>query len=107
MLATPVLLYPFIIRKLTQRKGSFVKEEEESFYTWTVGHCVKVAVGQHAMLRPILGLQPDSNIGDSVIEAGEASEKVNRERAGGSLHIHCELMWACCCLHSDLLNLLQ
>lgn len=77
------------------------------FYTWTVGYCVKVAVSEHEMLCTTLGLKPDSDVGDTVIEAGEASEKINGERTGGMLHVHCELMWACCGLHPDVLNLLQ
>lgn len=66
-----------------------------------------MAVSEHEMLCTTLGLKPDSNVGDMVIEAGEASKKVNGERAGGTLHIHCELMWACCGFHPDVLNLLQ
>lgn len=59
------------------------------------------------MLRPTLRLQSDSNVGDAVIEAGEASEKVNGERAGWTLHIYRELMGARCGLYPDVLNLLQ
>lgn len=59
------------------------------------------------MLGPTLRLQPDSNVGDTVIEAGEASEKVDGERAGGTLHVYRELMGACCGLNPDVLNLLQ
>ncbi len=59
------------------------------------------------MLRPTLRLQPDSDVGDTVIEAGEASEKVNGERAGGTLHIYRKLMGARCGLNPDVLNLLQ
>lgn len=59
------------------------------------------------MLRTTFGLQPDGDVGDTVIEAGEASKKVDGERAGGTLHVHCELMGACCGLDPDVLNLLQ
>lgn len=59
------------------------------------------------MLRPTLRLQPDSNVGDTVIEAGEASKKVNGESASGTLHIHRELMGTRCGLCPDALNLLQ
>lgn len=59
------------------------------------------------MLRATFRLQPDSNVGDTIIEAGEASKKVNGERAGGALHIYRELMGACCGLKPDALNLLQ
>lgn len=59
------------------------------------------------MLRPAFRLQPDGDVGDTVIEAGEASEKVNGERAGGTLHVHRELMGSRCGVSPDLLNLLQ
>lgn len=59
------------------------------------------------MLRPTLRLQSDSNVGDTVVEAGEASKKVYGERAGGTLHIYRELMGARCGLNPDVLNLLQ
>lgn len=75
--------------------------------TWAVGHCVKVTVGEHEMVCATLRLQPDSDVGDTVIEAGEAAKKVNGERAGGTLHIHRELMGARCCFNPDFLNLLQ
>lgn len=87
--------------------GRILQEKDESSHTWTVGHCVKVAVGQHEMLRPTLWLQPDSDVGDAVIEAGEASKKVNGESAGGTLHVHRELMGARCCLDPNVLYLLQ
>lgn len=59
------------------------------------------------MLRPTLRLQPHSNVGDTVIEAGEASEKVDGEGAGGTLDIHRQLMGARCGLNPDDLYLLQ
>lgn len=59
------------------------------------------------MFRATFGLQPDSNVGDMVIEAGEASEKVNGERAGGTLDIHRELMGTRRRLRLDVLDLLQ
>ncbi len=66
-----------------------------------------MAVSEHEVLGPTLRLQPDGNIGDSIIEAGEASEEVNGERPGGTLHVHCELMRARCRLHPNVLDLLQ
>lgn len=81
--------------------------EEESSHTWTVGHCVKVAVGQHQVLRSGLGLQSDGDVGDAVIETCEAPEEVDGERAGGPLHVHCELVRPCCGLDPDVLDLLQ
>lgn len=59
------------------------------------------------MLGPTLRLQPDSNVGDAVIEAGEASEKVDGEGASGTLDIHCQLMGARCGLDPDVFYLLQ
>lgn len=59
------------------------------------------------MLRPTLRLQPDSNVGDAVIEAGEAAQKVDGEGAGGTLHIHRQLMGARRRLNPDSLDLLQ
>lgn len=59
------------------------------------------------MLRPGFRLQPDSNVGDTVIEAGEASQKVNGESAGGTLHIYRDFMGARCGLNPDFLDLLQ
>lgn len=59
------------------------------------------------MLRPTLRLQPHGNVGDTVIEAGEASEKVDGEGAGGTLDIHRQLMGARCGLSPDDLYLLQ
>lgn len=66
-----------------------------------------MAVGQHEMLRPTLRLQPDSDVGDAVIEAGEASQKVDGEGASGTLDIHRQLMGARCRLNPDSLYLLQ
>lgn len=65
-----------------------------------------MAVGKHEMLTAALGLQPDGNVGDVVVEAGETSEKVDGERAGGMLHVHRELVRASCGLGSDALYLL-
>lgn len=59
------------------------------------------------MLAAPFGLQPDNNIGDVVVEAGETAEEVDGEGAGGSLHVHGELMRARRRLRSDLLYLPQ
>jgi len=59
------------------------------------------------MLRSTFGLEPDGNVGDTVVEAGEASEKVDGESAGGTLHIYGDLVVARCGFHPDVLNLLQ
>lgn len=75
--------------------------------TWTVGHGVKVAVGEHEVLRSALWLQPDRNVGDAVIEAGEAAEKVDGEGPGGALHVHRQLVGARRRLNPDMLDLLQ
>lgn len=59
------------------------------------------------MLTAALGLQPDSNVGDVVVEACEPAEEVDGERAGGMLHVHRELVRAGGGLGSDALYLLQ
>lgn len=66
-----------------------------------------MAVGQHEVLRSALRLQPDRNIGDTLIEAGEASEEVDGEGAGGTLDVHSQLMGPRCCLDLNVLYLLQ
>lgn len=81
--------------------------QDGSFLTWTVGDGVKVAVGEHEVLRAALGLQPDRNVGDAVVEAGEAPEKVDGEGPGGALHVHRQLVGARRRLSPDLLDLLQ
>lgn len=82
-------------------------QRDVSFLTWTVGDGVKVAVGEHEVLRAALWLQPDHNVGDAVIEAGEAPKKVNGEGPGGALHVHRQLMGARRRLTPDVLDLLQ
>lgn len=77
------------------------------FLTWTVGYGVKVAVGEHEVLCSSLRLQPDRDISDTVIEAGEASEEVDGEGAGGALDVHRQLMGPRCRLHLNVLDLLQ
>ena len=59
------------------------------------------------MFGPSLGLQPDGDVGDAVVEAGEAPEEVDGEGAGGTLHICRELVGARCRLDPDFLDLLQ
>lgn len=77
-------------------------------HTWTVGHSVKVAVGQHEMLRATFGLQAHHDVGDTVIEAGEAAEEVDGEGAGGPLHIHAKLKMRAHLSHrADFFDLLQ
>lgn len=66
-----------------------------------------MAVGEHEVLRSALRLQPDRNIGDTVIEAGEASQEVDGEGPGGSLDVHSQLMEPRCRLHLNVLYLLQ
>ena len=80
-----------------------------SLGTWTVGHRVEVAVGQHEMRRPGLGLQLDGHVGDAVVEAGEAPEEVDGEGAGGPLHVHAEAVGVPRRRHLrlDVLDLLQ
>lgn len=90
------------------RRQAVEKKQKECFLlTWTVGDGVKVAVGEHEVPRSALGLQPDGNIGDTVIEAGEASQKVDGEGAGGALDVHSQLMGPGCCLRLNVLDLLQ
>lgn len=79
----------------------------ETFRTWTVGHCVKVAVGQHEVLGTALGLQPHRDVGDPVIEAGEAPQEVDGEGASGPLDVHRQLVGPRCRLHTDAFDLLQ
>lgn len=79
----------------------------ETFRTWTVGHCVKVAVGQHEVLGAALGLQPHGDVGDPVIEAGEAAQEVDGEGAGGPLDVHRQLVGPRRRLSTDAFNLLQ
>lgn len=93
--------------KMSLTKKRCVKEKGEKCYTWTVSHRVKVTVGEHEMLRAAFRLEPDSDVGDAIIEAGETSEKVNGERTSGALHVHRQLMGARCTLNLDVLNLLQ
>lgn len=81
--------------------------QDVSFLTWTVGDGVKVAVGEHEVLRAALWLQPDHDVGDAVIEAGEAPKEVDGEGPGGALHVHRQLMGARRRLGPDLLDLLQ
>lgn len=66
-----------------------------------------MAVGEHEVLRSSLWLQPDRNVGDAVVEAGEAAEKVDGEGPGGALHVHRQLMGARRRLDPDMLDLLQ
>jgi len=89
------------------KKVNLFKKGSECLCTWTIGHRVKVAVGEHQVLAATLGLQPDGDVGDTVIKAGESSKKVNGERARWTLHVYRELMSAGCRLHSDALYLLQ
>ena len=58
------------------------------YCTRTVGHRVKVAVGQHEVLSPSLGLQADSDVADPIVVGGEPSQEVNAEGACGSLDVH-------------------
>lgn len=88
-------------------QGACRGQQDLSFLTWTVGDGVKVAVGEHEVLRSALWLQPDHNVGDAVIEAGEAPKKVDGEGPGGALHVHRQLMGARRRLSPDLLDLLQ
>lgn len=66
-----------------------------------------MAVGQHQVLSSALGLQPDRNIGDPVVEAGEAPEEVDGEGPGGALDVHGQLVGARCRLLLNVLDLLQ
>lgn len=66
-----------------------------------------MAVGEHEVLRATLGLQPNGNVGDVIIEASEASEEINGEGPSGTLNINRELMRACGGLDLDVLDLLQ
>lgn len=66
-----------------------------------------MAVGEHEVPRSALGLQPDRNIGDAVVEAGEASQEVDGEGAGGALDVHGQLMGPGRRLHLNVLDLLQ
>lgn len=66
-----------------------------------------MAVGEHEVLRSPLRLQPDRDVGDAVVEAGEAPEKVDGEGAGGALDVHRQLMGARRRLSPDVLYLLQ
>lgn len=66
-----------------------------------------MAVCQHEVLRAAFRLQPDGDVGDAVVEAGEASQEVDGERAGGTLHVHRELVRARHRLPPDVLDLLQ
>lgn len=59
------------------------------------------------MLRPAFRLQPDGDVGDMVVEAGESSQEVDGEGARRTLHIHRELMGARRRLSLDDLDLLQ
>lgn len=59
------------------------------------------------MLSAPFRLQLDNDVGDPVIETGEASKKVDGKCAGGPLHVHAELMVAERRLHLDLFNLFQ
>lgn len=79
----------------------------ETSRTWTVGHRVKVAVGQHEVLRAALGLQPHGDVGDPVVEAGEAPQEVDGEGAGGPLHVHRQLVGPRRRLRPDAFDLLQ
>lgn len=87
--------------------GSGAQGGGGSFLTWTVGDGVKVAVGEHEVLRAALRLQPDRDVGDAVVEAGEAPEEVDGEGPGGALHVHRQLVGARRRLSPDLLDLLQ
>lgn len=79
----------------------------ETSRTWTVGHRVEVAVGQHEVLRAALGLQPHGDVGDPVVEAGEAPQEVDGEGAGGPLHVHRQLVGPRRRLRPDAFDLLQ
>lgn len=83
------------------------KKKECFFLTWAVGDGVEVAVGQHQVLRSALGLQPDRNVGDPVVEAGEAPQEVDGEGPGGALDVHGQLMGARRRLLLNALDLLQ
>lgn len=94
--------------RVRRQSVEFSKKKRLFFFlTWTVGYGVKVAVGEHEMLRSALRLQPDRNIGDTVIEAGEASQEVDGEGPGGALDIHSQLMGPRCRLDLNVLYLLQ
>lgn len=84
-----------------------VQKTSDCFSTWAVSHSVKVAVGEHEMLAATFGLQLDDNISDVVVEARETTEKVDGERAGGSLHVYSDLMRPRRRPRSDVLYLLQ
>lgn len=79
----------------------------ETFGTWAVGHRVKVAVGQHEVLRAALGLQPHGDVGDPVVEAGEAPQEVNGEGPGGPLDVNRQLVGPGRRLRTDAFDLLQ
>lgn len=79
-------------RNITSERGTEVGSRRNVLYTWAVCHCVKVTISQHQMLRPTLRFQSHSDVSDTVVEAGKAPKKVNRERATGPLHIHSELV---------------
>lgn len=83
------------------------KKRGETFHTWTVGHCVKVAVGQHEVLSSTLGLQTHGDVGDPVVVAGKTPQEVDGEAASWPLDIHRQLVGPCCRLRSDAFNLLQ
>lgn len=66
-----------------------------------------MAVGEHEVLSSTLRLQPDRDVGDTVVEAGEAPKEVDGEGPGGALDVHRQLMGARCRLGPDVLYLLQ
>lgn len=59
------------------------------------------------MLRAALGLEPDDDVGDPIIEAGEAPEEVDGEGSGGTLDVDRQLVGPRCRLQPDVFDLLQ
>lgn len=76
-------------------------------HTWAVGHSVKVTIGQHEMFGPTFRFQFDSDVGDLVIVAGEAAQKIDAEGAGGTLDVHRDRVVAQRALCPDALHLTQ
>lgn len=66
-----------------------------------------MAVGKHEVLGAAFGLQPHSDVGDTVVEAGKAPQEVDGEGASGPLDIYRQLVGPCCRLCTDAFNLLQ
>lgn len=66
-----------------------------------------MTVGQHEVLCATLRLQLDSNVRDLVIVAGEATQEVDAEGAGGPLHVHSNGVGAGLALLPDVLYLSQ